>query len=57
MIWIRYGCLLMFLGVALGAFGAHALRDALTAEGKQTYQTAVLYHLIGWLCLAASARS
>ncbi len=53
MLWIRYGSLLMFLAVALGAFGAHGLKDALTAEGKQTYQTAVLYHLIHGLALLA----
>ncbi len=46
MIWIRLGSLMMLLGVALGAFGAHGLREILTAEGKQIYQTAVLYHLV-----------
>lgn len=53
MSWIRYGSLLMLLGVALGAFGAHGLKDALSAEGKQTYQTAVLYHLVHGLALLA----
>ena len=43
----------MLLGVALGAFGVHGLKDALSAEGKQTYQTAVLYHLIHGLALLA----
>ena len=59
MLWIKYGSLLMFLGVALGAFGAHGLRDVLSAEAKQTYQTAVLYHLVhalglltvGWVAI------
>ncbi len=51
--WIRYGSLVMFLGVALGAFGAHGLKDTLSAEGKQVYQTAVLYHLIHGLALLA----
>lgn len=49
----------MVLGVALGAFGAHGMKDALSAEGKQAYQTAVLYHLlhglglitVGWLAV------
>jgi len=49
----------MFLGVLLGAFGAHGLKDVLSEEGKKLYQTAVLYHLIhglgllavGWLSL------
>lgn len=53
MIWIRYGSLLMLVGVALGAFGAHGLKDVLSLEGKQTYQTAVLYHLIHGLGLLA----
>jgi uncharacterized membrane protein YgdD (TMEM256/DUF423 family) len=36
-----------FLGVALGAFGAHGLKDILTRqESMATWQTAVLYHLI-----------
>lgn len=36
----------MFLGVALGAFGAHALRDKLTAYQMEIYKTGVLYHFI-----------
>ncbi len=33
--------------VALGAFGAHALKDTLTAHGTTaTWQTASLYHLV-----------
>ncbi|WP_221032233.1 DUF423 domain-containing protein [Actomonas aquatica] len=36
-----------FLGVALGAFGAHALKDTLaTANMTDVWQTAVLYHLL-----------
>lgn len=39
--------LLGFTGVALGAFGAHALRDMLTANGTlPVWQTAVLYQLV-----------
>ena len=35
------------LGVVLGAFGAHALRDTLAARGTtSTWETAVFYHLI-----------
>ena len=54
MVWIRCGSLLMFVGVALGAFGAHGLKDALSPEAKQIYQTAVFYHLIhglGLICV------
>ena len=36
-----------FTGVALGAFGAHALKDTLTAHGSvETWRTATLYHLV-----------
>jgi uncharacterized membrane protein YgdD (TMEM256/DUF423 family) len=35
------------IGVALGAFGAHALKDALAAANTtETWRTAVLYHLV-----------
>lgn len=51
MSWIRCGSLIMFLGVALGAFGAHGLKNVLTPEAKPVYQTAVLYHLIHGLGL------
>ena len=53
MMWIRYGSLMMLLGVALGAFGAHGLKDVLSPEAKQTYQTAVFYHLVHGLALLA----
>ncbi len=39
------------LGVAAGAFGAHALRQRLAAELFAVYQTAVLYHLVHALAL------
>ena len=53
MMWFRYGSLLMLLGVAMGAFGAHGLKGSLSAEALQTYQTGVLYHLIHGLALLA----
>ena len=34
----------MFLAVALGAFGAHALRDRLAPDMAAVWQTAVQYH-------------
>ena len=34
----------MFLAVALGAFGAHALKARLSAEMTAVWQTAVQYH-------------
>ncbi len=36
----------MVLAVALGAFGAHALRSKLTDYSVDIYKTAVLYHMI-----------
>lgn len=44
-----------FLAVALGAFGAHALRDRLTPEGSAWWQTAVLYHLTHAAAMLGSA--
>lgn len=47
----------MFLGVAAGAFGAHALSAhfARFPDLEPTYQTAVRYHLIHGLALIAAA--
>lgn len=52
----QLGALLAFLGVALGAFGAHALEGTLSPEQLETYQTAVRYqmfHALGLLALGA----
>ncbi len=44
---IQFAALLGFLGVALGAFGAHGLEDTLKAHGTiETWKTASQYHLI-----------
>lgn len=54
MIWIRLGAVFMFLGVALGAFGAHGLKDVFERHGSlEWWRTAVLYHLIHALGLFA----
>ena len=47
----RIGAIYGFLGVALGAFGAHALRDRISPEWLSVYQTGVQYHLIHALAL------
>jgi uncharacterized membrane protein YgdD (TMEM256/DUF423 family) len=39
------GAALAFLAVALGAFGAHALKTRITPEMLTVYQTGVQYHL------------
>ncbi|MBX3736950.1 MAG: DUF423 domain-containing protein [Candidatus Didemnitutus sp.] len=45
-----------FLGVALGAFGAHALKPTLEAHGSvETWKTAVLYQLVHAVALLALA--
>lgn len=44
---------LLFLAVALGAFGAHALKARLTPDLQAVWQTAVQYH--AWHALALLA--
>jgi uncharacterized membrane protein YgdD (TMEM256/DUF423 family) len=44
--FIVIGAVLAMLGVAVGAFGAHALKAVLSAEMLAVYQTGVQYHLI-----------
>ena len=43
------------LAVALGAFGAHALAEAVTPERLATWRTASSYHLAHALALAVTA--
>lgn len=46
------GCILGFLSVALGAFGAHAFKEVLTASNRLgTYETAVQYQMYHALAL------
>lgn len=45
----------MFIGVALGAFGSHALRGKLSEYSLEIYKTGVLYHFIHALGLFAVA--
>ena len=58
--WNAIGAILMALGVALGAFGAHGLRDRLDAYSMTVYEKAVFYHFIhalGILVVALLARN
>lgn len=49
---IRIAAIVLFLGVALGAFGAHALADRLAENDRvATWDTAVLYHLVHGVAL------
>lgn len=50
-IFVMIGSICAFLGVALGAFGAHALRERLPADLMAVYQTGVSYHLVHALAL------
>ena len=44
--WITIGAIFGFLGVAIGAFGAHSLKPLLTPESTEIFKTGVQYHLI-----------
>lgn len=57
--FVSIGCVMIAIGVALGAFGAHGLEEMLTQTGRvDTFETAVKYHfynslgiiLIGVMC-------
>jgi uncharacterized membrane protein YgdD (TMEM256/DUF423 family) len=52
---VRLSAILAGLGVALGAFGAHGLRNRVGPELIDVWKTGVLYHLIHALALLAVA--
>ncbi|TVY10405.1 DUF423 domain-containing protein [Paenibacillus cremeus] len=51
--FIAIGSICGFLAVALGAFGAHALKGMLAPDMLEVYQTGVHYHMIHALALVA----
>jgi uncharacterized membrane protein YgdD (TMEM256/DUF423 family) len=51
MFHLRLAGLLGFLGVALGAFGAHGLRGRVGPDLLEVWKTGVLYHLVHALAL------
>lgn len=51
MAWILTGAAWGFLGVGLGAFGAHGLRTSASEQAMGWWQTATLYHLVHALAL------
>jgi uncharacterized membrane protein YgdD (TMEM256/DUF423 family) len=54
----RIAAVFGFLGVALGAFGAHGFHDLLVKNGRlDTWETAVHYHLVHAVVLLIIARS
>jgi uncharacterized membrane protein YgdD (TMEM256/DUF423 family) len=52
---LTIGAVLGGVGVALGAFGAHALRSLVTPERLAVFETGVRYHLIHALAVIAAA--
>ena len=55
--FLLIGSVLGFLGVVLGAFGAHAFRSRLSAEMLTVFETAVryqMYHTFAILIVAAA---
>ena len=53
--WFVTGCLMAGLGVAAGAFGAHALKQRLPEDLQAVFETAVryqMYHALGLLAVA-----
>ncbi len=53
--WVIIAGILGFLGVAIGAFGAHGLKGILSPEMLETYKTGVFYHLIHSVVIVAIA--
>lgn len=49
--FLLLGAVAAFLGVTLGAFGAHGLRGRLTPEMLAVFETAVRYHIYHALAL------
>ncbi|TVR65033.1 MAG: DUF423 domain-containing protein [Candidatus Competibacteraceae bacterium] len=57
-VFLGLGSFAMLLAVAMGAFGAHALKKTLTAELMAIYETAVhyhFYHALGLLVIGVLA--
>jgi len=52
-IWLFSTALFGFLSVALGAFGAHSLKNILDEYGKSVYEKAVLYQMFHSMALFA----
>jgi uncharacterized membrane protein YgdD (TMEM256/DUF423 family) len=52
---LRLAAVLGFVGVALGAFGAHGLRSRVGPEMIEVWKTGVLYHLFHVLALLGVA--
>lgn len=51
--WTATGAAFGFLAVAIGAFGAHQLKNVLSPEMMEVYRTGVLYHLLHAVIITA----
>jgi uncharacterized membrane protein YgdD (TMEM256/DUF423 family) len=51
--WVRLGALLMFLDVALGAFAAHGLKQRVSPEMLQVFETGARYQAYHALAVLA----
>ena len=49
--WIAVGAFSGAIAVLLGAFGAHGLKDRVSAEDLEIWRTAVLYHALHSIAL------
>jgi len=54
-LFFAMGALSACLGVAAGAFGAHALKDRLDAAALATFETGARYHMVHAFGLLAAA--
>lgn len=52
-IWLVSASIFGFLSVALGAFGAHSLKNILDEYGKAIYEKAVIYQMFHAIALFA----
>jgi uncharacterized membrane protein YgdD (TMEM256/DUF423 family) len=51
--WLAAGAIAGGVGVALGAFGAHGLKERVSADLLAVFETGVRYHLVHALALLA----
>ncbi|MGV2885115.1 MULTISPECIES: DUF423 domain-containing protein [Paenibacillus] len=49
--WMMLGAVLTMLAVAIGAFGAHMLKEKIGADAIAVYETGVQYHMIHAIAL------
>ena len=54
LLWIRLTALSGAIAVLLGAFAAHSMKQTLTPQMLDIYQTGVLYHFIHTVALLAA---